>query len=95
MIRMSSAVQDGVAQEGLWMHPGYGLVSMRRLGHLLSFADSAYHGNVNVYFDENLQATVMTLAFCGSGRGNYGFHNQVPHRLVEIADGVFRNYNKM
>ena len=36
----------------------------------------------------------MTLAFCGSGRGTHDFHNQVPHRLVEIADGMFRNHNK-
>ena len=63
-------------------------------GQHVSFGGSEYHGNVAVGFDERLKANVMTLAFCGSGRAVHDFHGQVPHRLIEIAAGVFRNYNQ-
>ena len=92
---MTGLAMDSEAQCGLWLHPGFGPICMKTVGDLVSVADSAYHGNVIVHYDENMKANVMSLAFCGSGREVQDFHNQVPHRLVEIADGVFRNHNKM
>ena len=92
---MSSHAQDGAAQCGLWLHPGFGPVTLKTLGGLVSVAESAYHGSVSVVYDANMKADVMSLAFCGSGREVLDFQNQVPHRLLEIAEGVFRNHNMM
>ena len=92
---MSSHAQHGAAQCALWLHPGFGPVPMKTLDGLVSVAASAYHGNVSVAYDANMKVDVMSLAFCGSGRDVHDFQNQVPHRLLEIAEGLFRNHNNM